>query len=178
MRPLISPASLRERDILVAILDANEQSRQFLTSVLGMLGVERVVDFPTPQALLTWLSPRNTPQVLLVDAGLAPMSGVAFARYLRTIVGGRAAYVPIILIGARVTRETLTEARNAGVNEFIAKPVSPPGLSARLRAVLEAPRPFVRTPDYFGPDRRRRQVEYSGENRRGSVRNDAPLSAP
>jgi DNA-binding response OmpR family regulator len=48
------------------------------------------------------------------------------------------------------------EARDAGVTEFIAKPLSARTLLNRLNAVIYQPRPFVRTQTYFGPDRRRR----------------------
>ena len=48
------------------------------------------------------------------------------------------------------------QARDAGINEFIAKPVSVKTMMTRLVAVIEHPRPFVRTKSYFGPCRRRR----------------------
>jgi hypothetical protein len=48
------------------------------------------------------------------------------------------------------------EARDAGVTEFIAKPLSAKTLLNRLNSVLYQPRAFVRTQTYFGPDRRRR----------------------
>jgi DNA-binding response OmpR family regulator len=48
------------------------------------------------------------------------------------------------------------EARDAGVTEFVAKPLSARTLLNRLNAVIYQPRAFVRTQTYFGPDRRRR----------------------
>jgi len=56
-------------------------------------------------------------------------------------------------------------ARDAGVNEFIAKPVSVKTVMSRLVAVIEHPRPYVRTQDYFGPCRRRGVQEYRGPER-------------
>jgi DNA-binding response OmpR family regulator len=59
------------------------------------------------------------------------------------------------------------QARDAGVNEFIAKPVSVKTLMQRLVAVIESPRPYVRTEAYFGPCRRRRGAEeHRGPERR------------
>ncbi len=46
--------------------------------------------------------------------------------------------------------------RDAGVNEFIAKPVSGDSLYRRIVEIIVNPRPFVRTEDFVGPDRRRR----------------------
>ena len=58
-------------------------------------------------------------------------------------------------------------ARDAGVNEFLAKPVSSKAILSRLVAVIEHPRPFVRTKVYFGPcRRRRREGDYHGPERR------------
>ena len=39
-------------------------------------------------------------------------------------------------------------------------------MMSRLSAVIEHPRPFVRTNSYFGPCRRRRQDEHQGPERR------------
>ncbi len=60
----------------------------------------------------------------------------------------------------------MRQARDAGVNEFIAKPVSVKTMMSRLVAVIEHPRPYVRTNSYFGPCRRRRGEEYRGPERR------------
>ncbi|WP_413203852.1 two-component system response regulator [Rhodospirillum sp. A1_3_36] len=158
--------ALKDRDLGVLVLDSNEYSRQFLVSLLKTIGIARVVDMATGEEAMAWIEANGRPDVLLVDSALKPMSGAGFTRYLRMVVGGREAYTPVILVAARADRDSLSQARNAGVNEFMAKPVSASGLSARLFAVLDAPRSFVRTADYFGPDRRRRQVDFSGPNRR------------
>jgi DNA-binding response OmpR family regulator len=50
-------------------------------------------------------------------------------------------------------------ARDAGVTEFIAKPITVQNLMSRLAEIVERPRPFVRCGTYFGPDRRRRKLE-------------------
>jgi DNA-binding response OmpR family regulator len=63
--------------------------------------------------------------------------------------------------------EHVREARDAGINEFIAKPVSVKTMMSRLVSVIEHPRPYVRTGSYFGPCRRRRNTnEYQGPERR------------
>jgi len=64
------------------------------------------------------------------------------------------------------------EARDAGVHEFLAKLISAKGLYSRIRSIIEHPRPFVRTSTYFGPDRRRRQIEWKGKERRRIVTPD------
>lgn len=60
-------------------------------------------------------------------------------------------------------------ARDAGVNEFCVKPVTPADLMKRIAWVIDKPCPFVRSPDYFGPDRRRKDdPNYKGPSAVGT----------
>ena len=59
------------------------------------------------------------------------------------------------------------QARDAGVHEFLCKPISARALYLRLYSVIAHPRPFVKTTTYFGPDRRRfSNPLYKGSERR------------
>ena len=65
------------------------------------------------------------------------------------------------------------EARDSGVNEILAKPISIKSLHSRLVSIIEQPRPFVKSKNYFGPCRRRSDdPKYAGPERRA----DAALS--
>ena len=65
----------------------------------------------------------------------------------------------------------MLEARDAGVTEFLVKPVSAKALVDRLRTVIERQRMFVRAESYTGPDRRRRTTAgYKGPLRRDTDR--------
>jgi DNA-binding response OmpR family regulator len=64
-------------------------------------------------------------------------------------------------------KKRVTAARDAGITEFLAKPISAKGLYERIVNVVACPRPFVKTSTYFGPDRRRMtNTNYSGPERR------------
>ena len=73
---------------------------------------------------------------------------------------------PIIMLTANSEQDYVINARDKGVTEFLAKPFNVEGLYPRLVAVIAKPRSFVNADEYFGPDRRRRQVEYGGPDRR------------
>jgi response regulator RpfG family c-di-GMP phosphodiesterase len=78
-------------------------------------------------------------------------------------------FIPIIMVSGYSSKECVNAARDAGVTEFLAKPVSSKAILSRLVAVIESPRPFVRTKTYFGPCRRRRiDPFYKGPERRAS----------
>jgi DNA-binding response OmpR family regulator len=53
-------------------------------------------------------------------------------------------------------RRRVIDAINAGVDEFLVKPVRSVDVANRVNAVVERRRPFVQSDGYFGPDRRRR----------------------
>jgi len=65
-------------------------------------------------------------------------------------------FMPIIMVAAHSERPRIIAARDAGINEFVMKPVSARTLFSRLNAVIEHPRRYVRAGEYFGPDRRRK----------------------
>jgi DNA-binding response OmpR family regulator len=70
------------------------------------------------------------------------------------------------MITALTERHNIEAARDAGVSELLAKPVSSDALFKRIVNMLDNPRPFIRVGDYFGPDRRRHYSEFLGEERR------------
>jgi hypothetical protein len=73
----------------------------------------------------------------------------------------------------------LTAARDAGVTEFLAKPISAKGLYQRIVNVVANPRPFIKTKTYFGPDRRRNvNPNYVGTERRKGGKADVIKQVP
>src|SRR3546814_18267296 len=67
--------------------------------------------------------------------------------------------VPIVMITAHAEPDRVAEARDAGIDDFLVKPVLPEKLLQCLVGLLERPRVFVKSKDYAGPDRRRRQTD-------------------
>ena len=92
----------------------------------------------------------------------------------RTVVAPPGEHRPLHAVGTatieellRRCRDEITVARDAGVTEFLAKPISAKGLYQRILNVVANPRPFIKTKTYFGPDRRRNTSNaYIGPERR------------
>lgn len=112
------------------------------------------------------------PDVVITDFAMSPMDGIAFTRKVRLAPDTPNPYLPIVMVTGYTERRRIFQARDAGVTEIVAKPLSTLVLYNRFVAVIERPRPFVRTDGFFGPDRRRRQVPYEGEDRRGRPKGD------
>jgi two-component system chemotaxis response regulator CheY len=63
--------------------------------------------------------------------------------------------LPVIVISGNTTAQTVIAARANGATEFLGKPITADMLYARITGIIELPRRFVRTEEFFGPDRRR-----------------------
>jgi two-component system chemotaxis response regulator CheY len=83
------------------------------------------------------------------------MSGVEFARTVRSPIDFPYPDVPIIMLSGHGERSRVLEALQHGVHEFLLKPVSSRALFARIAAVLSAPRTMVKCGDYYGPEPRK-----------------------
>ena len=81
--------------------------------------------------------------------------GLELAQMIRQPESKGNPYAPIIMLTGHSEKRRVTVARDAGVTEFLAKPISAKGLYQRILNVVANPRPFIKTKTYFGPDRRR-----------------------
>ena len=104
--------------------------------------------------------------IILCDWQMDPIDGLDFTRMVRTMSDVANPFVAIILITGHTEMSRVFEARDVGVTEFLAKPVSARTLYDRICSVVMNPRTFVRTRTYTGPDRRRGKPKEGHPNRR------------
>lgn len=102
-----------------------------------------------------------------IDLNMDPINGLEFVKMIRTSKDSPDPYLPIIIISAYSERSKVQSARDAGADEFLTKPVTAHALLKRMESVVYRRRPFVVTPFYAGPDRRRKSDDdYRGAKRR------------
>ncbi len=119
----------------------------------------------------------TVPDFVVVDWAMPIFNGLELTRMLRNVDSSINPYVPIIMITGHSDKKKVMEARDAGVTEFICKPLSAKALYQRIVMSVVSPRPFVRTKTFFGPDRRRFvSPAYKGEERRANVDDDFDVS--
>lgn len=111
---------------------------------------------------------RETVDIVITDYQMDILDGIEFTRMIRTAKDSRNRYVPIIMLTAYTERSRIFAARDAGVTEICAKPVTAHQLWLKIGATINHPRAFVKSKVYFGPDRRRRNYRYTGPDRRTS----------
>ena len=154
------------------VVDDNKHMRALVKKILHALGSKAVHEASDGADAFREL--RHFPaDIIICDWNMSPLDGLDFVRLVRTGKDSPNPFVPIIMLTGHTEMSRVVEAREAGVNEFLAKPISAKGLFTRVRSVIEKPRPFVRTKHYFGPDRRRRQVPFQHKERRKTAMDDA-----
>lgn len=147
--------SLGFEKLRVLLVDDNRHMRSIAITLLESFGVSHIKDVGSGVEGIN-LAQSWEPDVALVDFKMEPMNGVTFTRTIRNAPDSRNPFLPIIMMTGHSAVMRVMEARDAGVTEFIVKPLSAKTLHNRLNSVIYKPRAFVRTGTYFGPDRRRR----------------------
>ena len=138
----------------ILVVDDNEQMRTIIGTVLSAAGVGRLHYAADGRTGLDTLHAREI-DVAYVDYEMPRMNGLDFISRVRDLPGPQG-LLPMIMLTGHSDLARLAAARDRGVNEFLAKPVTARDILKRLEAVILRPRPYIRAPDFFGPDRRRR----------------------
>lgn len=142
--------------------------QKLVVNVLKTLGVGQVYSASDGEAGYAAFCAYK-PDIVLTDWHMEPVCGIEMIKRIRNREKSPNPTVPIILMTGYSAYPRVEEARNAGATEFLIKPFSASDLARRIAYVINKPRDFVKAPDYFGPDRRRRQEDgYSGEKKRAS----------
>ena len=82
---------------------------------------------------------RSTPgyyQLVLMDVQMPEMNGYEAARAIRALPDSRLSTIPIVAMTANAFAEDVEEAKKAGMNAHIAKPLDVPKMMATLKEVL------------------------------------------
>ena len=152
--------------IKALIVEDNQHMRTLLRSLLNALGIMQVYEAANGEDAFALLRDRQ-PDLILSDLSMSPMDGLAFAREVRMSKASPNPYIPIIMVTGHTERHRVEAARDAGVTEVLAKPITAGSLFQRIGEIVDRPRAFVKAVNYFGPDRRRvRADNYAGPFRR------------
>ena len=148
---------------LILIIDDEPQIRKLLEITLESEGYKTLMAATAHEGMA--LAAGHQPDMILLDLGLPDLDGQEVLKRLREWYAA-----PIIMLTAYAEKSKVEQARDAGVTEFCAKPVTATELYKKVCAVINTPRSFIRTGVYFGPDRRRRKDDnYKGKERREAL---------
>jgi CheY-like chemotaxis protein len=150
----------------ILIVEDNQHMRTLLRALLNSVGIREIVEANSGASALSVLRERKC-DLILTDLAMKPMDGLELSRQVRSGDSISNPFMPIIMITGHTEKHRVEAARDAGVTEFLAKPITAHSLFSRIAEIVERPRAFVRCDSYFGPDRRRKAIEsYAGPWRR------------
>src|SRR6478609_3643183 len=148
------------------IIDDNAHMRRILRTLLHGFGTREVYEAEDGAAGLEGFT-HYSPDIVITDWAMPIFDGLELTQMIRQPGANANPYVPIIMLTGHSEKRRVMIARDAGVTEFLAKPISAKALYQRILNVVANPRPFIKTASYFGPDRRRNASNsYVGPERR------------
>ena len=148
------------------VVDDNAHMRRILRTLLHGFGAREVYEAEDGASGLEAFT-HYVPDIIVADWAMPIFDGLELTQMIRQPGANSNPYVPIIMLTGHSEKKRVTSARDAGVTEFMAKPISAKSLYQRILNVVANPRPFIKTQTYFGPDRRRNVASnYVGPERR------------
>ena len=148
------------------VVEDNTHMRRIIRMLLTGFGARDVVEAEDGAAGLEAFQ-ATSPDIVIADWVMPIIDGLELSRMLRNQDSSANPYVPVIMLTGHSEKKRVVEARDAGITEFLCKPISAKSLYLRIANTIVNPRPFIQTKSYFGPDRRRSESSnYQGEERR------------
>jgi two-component system chemotaxis response regulator CheY len=153
----------------VLVVDDNHHMANIVKTILRGFDVKDLHDAATAADAFELLRGTSI-DLVITDYAMEPANGCELTRLIRTSDDSPNQFMPVIMLTAYAERSKVETARDAGITEFCAKPVTATELYRKVCYVVNTPRSFIRTKVYFGPDRRRRSGDtYPGQERREAL---------
>jgi CheY-like chemotaxis protein len=150
--------SFKFEKLNVLIVEDTVPMRKLVTSVLDTLGIGTIYTANNGETGYE-LYCRENPDIIITDWHMIPTSGIELVNKIRKSPDSPNKMIPIIMMTGYSAMPRVSEARDSGATEFLVKPFSANDLARRIAYVINKPRDYIETEDFFGPDRRRRIIE-------------------
>lgn len=152
--------------ISVLVLDDNKFMRDLIKGILQTFGIKRIFTCDDGEIGFKIFC-EESPDLVITDWIMEQNSGLQFTEKVRRDSASPNPFVPIILLTGFAEESRVIKARDAGITEFLVKPFKAIDLYKRIEQIIEKPRKYVKSIDFFGPDRRRRETtNFTGPFRR------------
>ena len=150
----------------ILVVDDMQPMLALTASLLKIFGFSDIIQAGDAETAWTKFCTKN-PDIVLTDWLMDPYDGLELVKKIRNDPASPNRFVPIILMTGFSHRLRVEQARDIGVTEFLVKPFRAKDMYSRIEMLIEKPRRFVETQQFFGPDRRRRKGDdYQGPLRR------------
>jgi len=162
------------RKVSVLIAEDGEYVRSMLSSTLKNMGVGNVVTMEDGGAAIDYLTEANKGSfgasapvdIIIADWEMEPVDGLMLLRWVRRHADSPNRFIPFVMLESDLDRKKIGTAINQGTHELLPKPFTADTVKRAMYSLIDRHRLFVRTPQFFGPDRRRKRVDFNGMEKR------------
>ncbi len=120
--------------------------------------------------------PSNHIDIVITDLLPPQEDGLKFMEWLRTHDEESVRFLPILFCSAHANMRIVLSGRDTGATEVMVKPLTAEKLAHRLLHIIDKPRPYIKAPSFFGPDRRRQMTSEQKTERRTLKQKDMKVS--
>ncbi len=161
--------SLKIQTLKILVVDDNQQMIELLKTVLESFGIMSVFSATSGHEGFRMMCSKK-PDLVITDLIMPDGDGIELIQNIRNHQKSPNQYVPVIMITGYAEKAKVINARDAGITEILLKPFNARDLFKRIERMVESPKKFVRSENFFGPDRRRKKQteQYQGPYRRKS----------
>jgi putative two-component system response regulator len=117
----------------VLVADDDDRLRRIMQIRLGAMGYEVILAVDGEDAIATAV--RDLPDLILIDAMMPKMDGFTAARRLKA--SPATGHIPIVMVTALGEVHDRVRALEAGIDDFLTKPVDTSELTSRVRTLLK-----------------------------------------
>jgi CheY-like chemotaxis protein len=135
------------------VVDDSAHMRRLVRTLLHGFGAREIYEAENGAAGLEVFT-RNLPNIVILDCAMPIFDGIELTRMIRQSEDNPDRFVPIIMLTGNAERRRVLDARDAGVTDFLVKPISAKVLYERIVNIVANPRPPVMARTCTGPDRR------------------------
>lgn len=112
------------------------------------------------------LSQSHPIDIVISNWQMAGGDGLSFLNWVRTDAASPDRFMPFLLFTAFTDIEHVSRARDAGVDDIIAKPFSMKTVRDKISMLMARDMVFIESSTYFGPDRRHQALDFGSNERR------------
>jgi two-component system chemotaxis response regulator CheY len=120
------------------IVDDSLTMRRIVINTLKLVGYEDVIEAAHGREALAKLATEGA-DFIIMDWNMPEMNGLDFVKAVRSTP--QFENLPIIMVTTRGNKEDVIDAMKAGVNNYLAKPFTAPGLKEKIESVLKTVSP-------------------------------------
>jgi len=160
------------KELSVLVVEDSIPMLEIMVTILDRFGFGRIFTAEDGEQAFS-IYQRYKPDLIITDWHMEGVNGLELTEWIRRNKYSVNRTIPIILMTGFSEQIRIANARDVGVTEVIVKPFTAEALARRIMHVIDAPRDFIESNSFFGPDRRRRPDDgFSGDVDRRKVNPD------